>query len=80
MKTWRVVQHIYEERDPEPVLTHVFYGESREEAEHVYSAHMETDSFMRDCVTRGKFRDFACNAKSHLERYRPDIGSWEIQR
>lgn len=74
MKTWRVVQHIYEERDPEPVLTHVFYGKDREEAEHVYSAHMETDSFMRSCVLTRRFRDFACNAQSHVERYDPNAG------
>lgn len=68
MKTWRIVQHIYEADDPEPVLAHVFYGETLEKAEHIYQAHMGTDSFMRGCVNDRRFRDFACHARSHVER------------
>jgi hypothetical protein len=75
MKTWRIVQQIYEEGDPEPVLTHVFYGKTREEAAGVFKAHMGTDSFMRGCVTNGRFRDFTCRAADHTEKLGPD-GQW----
>ena len=77
---WRIVQHIYEENGTEPVLTHVFYGGTRQEAEHIYAAHMQTDSFMRGCVTDQRFRDFACHAVSHTEQYRPDRDNWEKVR
>lgn len=75
-KSWRIVQHIYEQDESEPVLTHVFYGETREGAEGVFKAHMGTDSFMRGCVSQRRFRDFACHADSHIERYDPADDEW----
>lgn len=75
MKTWRIVQHIYEGDDMEPVLTHIFYGKTLEEADGIYQAHMQTDSFMRGCATRQKFRDFSCYARSHVERMN-SRGKW----
>jgi hypothetical protein len=75
VKTWRIVQHIYENVDREPVLTHVFYGESPEAAQHIFDAHMQTDSFMRGCVVDQRFRDFVCHADSHFEQLLP-TGEW----
>lgn len=75
MKTWRIVQQIYEQDDPDPILTHVFYGKTEEEARGVYRAHMTTDSFMRGCVNQQRFRDFACHADSHVERM-DSRGEW----
>ena len=80
MKTWRIVQHIYEENGTEPVLTHVFYGETREQAAHIYKAHMVTDSFMRGCVMNRQFRDFSCRAIDHTEQYDPATSEWVIVR
>ncbi len=74
MKTWRIVQNIYEGDEREPTLTHVFYGETRKRAGEVYQAHMRSDSFMRDCVTQGRFSDFSCRAESYLER--KERGVW----
>lgn len=68
MKMWRIIQHIYEGDERDPTLTHVFYGETRDRAEEVYRAHMQSDSFMRGCVTRQRFRDFSCHAESRFER------------
>lgn len=68
MKTWRIVQYIYEGTETEPTLMHVFLGETREQAEGVYAAHMTTDSFMRNCVTAGRFRDFACHVANQTEQ------------
>jgi hypothetical protein len=74
-KRWRIVQHIYEGEDTEPVLTHVFYGETRERAEQVYQAHLGTDSFMRACSLTGYFRNFTCHALDQLEHL-SDQGVW----
>lgn len=74
-KTWRIVQYIYEERETEPTLMHVFYGETRGRAWAVFQAHMQTDAFMRGCVTSQRFRDFSCHTAEHTERLGPD-GRW----
>lgn len=73
--TWRIVQHIYEGDAREPILTHVFYGETPDAAQGVFDAHMQTDSFMRGCVQDCRFRDFACHATHHLETVAAD-GQW----
>ena len=78
VKSWRIVQHIYEGADREPVLTHVFYGETRQAAERIYQAHMVTDAFMRGCVSAGKFRDFTCRADESVEHYDPTSGAWSV--
>ena len=69
VKSWRIVQNIYENEETEPTLTHVFYGETQERAQQVFDAHMKTDAFMRGCVTNDRFRDFACHAQNHFERF-----------
>ena len=74
-KTWRIVQHIFENVDREPILTHVFYGETRERAGQVFDAHMQTDSFMRGCERKQKFRDFACHTENYVERMN-ERGEW----
>jgi len=79
-KTWRVVQHIYENVETEPTLTHVFYGETLDRAWAVFNAHMQTDSFMRACTTERRFRDFACHARCYVERYDPADDEWVTVR
>lgn len=37
------------------VLTHIFHGETADEAEHVYRAHLESDAFLRDCTEKGLY-------------------------
>ena len=67
-KIWRVVEHIYEGKDNEPVLTHVFYGETPSGAWAIRRAHMQTDSFLKSCATDRRFRDFTCHTSSYVER------------
>lgn len=69
MKTWRVVEHIYEGDEIEPTLTHVFYGETEVRAWDVRAAHMKTDSFLRSCATAKRFRDFTCRTERHVEHF-----------
>jgi hypothetical protein len=76
MKTWRIVQHIYESAEAEPTLSHVFYGETLERAQQVFDAHMQTDAFMRSCVITNRFRNFTCHTDSSTERYDAARGAW----
>lgn len=64
---WRLVVKIFEPSVSEdfPVVTHIFSGRSAEEAERYLEAHMETDEFLRDCVTEGRFGDLECIAVRH---------------
>lgn len=43
-----------------PVVTHIFKGLTKKEAEGYFKAHMGTDSFLRGCVTKGKFGQLDC--------------------
>lgn len=58
----------YEEDDRTPVLRHVFSGGKRE-AMQIFRAHMKTDSFLRSCELRGKWKKIACrNVKKWRKR------------
>ena len=43
-----------------PIVTHVFTGASREQAESYARAHMHTDAFFADCVKRGRYLKLNC--------------------
>ncbi len=47
---------IYEDQNPEPVLSHVFYGTTQEEVNKVVQAHMHYDSFFRAAMTTKTFQ------------------------
>jgi hypothetical protein len=57
-------QDIYEKGvgDAYPVVSHIFYGKSENEAKGYYDAHMTTDQFMRDCTKRGRWEQVECKA------------------
>lgn len=74
-KTWRIVQHIFENKETEPTLTHVFYGETSDRARAVFASHMKADSFMRGCEVNRKFKDFACRTDDYFERMN-ERGEW----
>jgi hypothetical protein len=65
MALWVAIHRIYE---PEgagleyPVVEHRFYGRTRQEAVHYYEAHRTSDTFMRDCHDRGRWRQVNCVA------------------
>lgn len=63
---------IYEEAagDSYPVVQHVFRGKTRAEAMRYYRSHLHTDSFLRGCVERGRWRDVSCS----IDRY------WRTER
>ena len=61
MHLWRIIVKIYEAR-PYPVVTHVFTGQSAEEAQGYLEAHMQADDFLRGCVELGHFDGMRCSA------------------
>lgn len=44
------------ESESYPVVMHVFYGETIEEARGYFKAHMKTDSFLRESVHKGRYK------------------------
>lgn len=72
MSLWAVVHSIYEKSvgNDYPVVRHVFYGKTPEEAQHYYESHLKTDSFLRGCETRGRWNSVACRTEITLEKVR----------
>lgn len=60
MKRYQIHHHIFENDENDPVLTHIFYGSSPEEAEGIYASHMKTDAFLRGCTNTGHFGQIRC--------------------
>lgn len=56
---WCLRVDTYENKERMPVLTHVFYGQTKAEADGIYRAHLQTDSFLKASVTTHRFRDFS---------------------
>jgi len=46
----------FEDDSDFPVLSHVFYGDTREYIEGIVKAHAETDSFFRASITTHRFQ------------------------
>jgi hypothetical protein len=61
----------YEGDDETPVISHVFYGATKAEAEAVVKAHMGTDSFFRAAMTSGNFKGIRLSNYSSWE----DLGT-----
>ncbi len=70
----RIISKIWEKELPYPIVVHVFNGETLKQANGFFQAHMKTDAFMRECIEKGHFADFACREEHHIERYRG--GRW----
>lgn len=51
-----ILQHdIFEGNDPSPVVTHLFYGNTKEEALGILNAHAKYDEFLRASLTTLNF-------------------------
>jgi len=68
-KKWKIVHHTMENDDPRPIVTHIFYGDTRAEVMHVYEAHRKSDKFIRECddveMFDGKVR---CHTVKYIEK------------
>lgn len=55
MTLYILVNRIYEPGTPYPVVEHRFFGQTKEEAEGTYHAHLAADAFLRGCVESGLY-------------------------
>lgn len=55
---------IFEPGAKAPVVTHVFNGETREEAKGYYESHMKTDDFLNAAIKQGKWKDISLKVKT----------------
>jgi hypothetical protein len=67
MALWALHVEIYE-RPAYAVVEHVFRGKTKSEAMGYYESHLKTDSFLRDCVERDRWRDIDCRAVAYWTR------------
>lgn len=51
----KLVHEIYEDGTPYPVVTHIFTGKDRKEAQGYMDSHMKTDKFMAAMEKTGEF-------------------------
>lgn len=72
MQVHALVVDVYEPstRFRYPVIRHVFYGASREEAEGYYRAHLRNDNFLRSCAESKAFEGRLCEVDVRWESQR----------
>lgn len=71
---FRVLSKIRENGRPYAAVVHAFYGQTLEEAEGYYRAHLKSDQFLRACSTVGKFGKTSCREERVAEKW--DGRSW----
>lgn len=63
MKNYPCVQVDIFENTLYPVVRHQFFGKTMHEAKSYFQAHMGTDSFLRDAVRTGYYKDMKVQVK-----------------
>ena len=56
---FNLVVETYEGTRPTPVVTHIFHGNTPEQAQAFFRAHCKADKFLRD-YAKGRFANFRC--------------------
>lgn len=62
MKNYPYVRVDIYEHTMYPVVSHIFYGKTLKEAKGYLTAHMGTDSFLREAVNKGYWKDLQLQA------------------
>lgn len=52
---WTLVVETFEPSHRYPIVEHRFRGDTKQEAEGYYNAHMRSDRFLRECIEHGMF-------------------------
>lgn len=74
---WVVEASTFESK-PYPVVVHRFNGQTRNQAEGYFHAHLKSDSFLRDCLAKQRFGDIECRTTVRL-LFRPSPGErWRV--
>lgn len=66
---WAVIVDTYEPEGmgtAHPILRHIFYGRTQEEAVGYYRAHRKTDAFLRRCVDQQNWSGIYCPSKIRI--------------
>lgn len=71
---FRILSKIREAGRSYAVVVHAFYGQTLQEAEAYYRAHLKSDAFLKACSTVGKFSKTSCREERVAERW--DGRSW----
>ena len=68
---WKLIVDIYEPagagRDY-PVVRHEFFGKTKDEANGYFEAHLGTCRFLRDCVTKSRWKTVTCEIAAEWQR------------
>lgn len=67
LPTYRLVSAVFEGDNPFPVVVHMFYGHNEAQVKKLYVAHLKSDAFLRACKSSGRFSNFQCREKHHIE-------------
>lgn len=77
--TWRIVSRIFEGADTHPVVEHIFYGQTPQQAARIYEAHMRSDAFLSGCVLKQEFGTTMCR-EEHVLQIRTLSNTWVDQK
>ena len=65
---FRLVSKIFETK-PYPVVVHIFYGATADEALGYYRAHQSTDRLLSSCKNTGAFMRMRCREEAVLQEF-----------
>lgn len=68
MSQVRIISHIFENYNPRPILTHIFYGPTLKDAQRIENSHMKSDEFFRAAMTTGKYKGIILEIERYIER------------
>lgn len=71
----RYRSYIYEGASPTPTLLHEFYGETPQEVQGVFRAHMKTDAFLNAAYTTKRWNGFAIRIIDEWEQFDLQYGT-----
>jgi len=66
---FRILSKIREAQRPYAIVVHAFYGQTLDEAERYYRAHLKSDQFLNACSTAGKFGKTPCREERVAEKW-----------
>lgn len=66
---WTLIVESYEPSHRYPIVVHHFSGDTKQEAEGYYQAHLKSDAFLRQCMATGMFQGkVPCPSRVRWER------------
>jgi hypothetical protein len=67
---WALHVQIFEQAVPGyPVVEHIFFGKTQQEAQHVANAHAKADKFFAGCTQKGDYQGITCRYESFWRQF-----------